>query len=252
MPRQDWTREQTIVALRAYFIVPFNKASDNQVEIVKTAAIIGRKASAVKMKIGNFGSLDPELAKRGIRGLTENTRLDRAVWAEFANDREKLAVESERLIAQFINKPLELVETEEQMRTGDDVYRVTKTRVNQNFFRDRVVGMYDTTCCITGITAPELLIASHIVPWSVDERHRLDPENGLCLNALHDKAFDSGLITVTPDYRVKLSKQLQRHKNKEVLTKYFLAYEGQSIILPERYFPNAEFLKYHNEAIFVG
>jgi len=250
MAKQDWTREQTIVALRAYFIVPFNRASDTQVDIVKTAAIIGRTSVSVKMKIGNFGSLDPELAKRGIGGLKGASKLDRAIWAEFANDRDKLAEESERLIAQFINKPVEIVEKEEQIRTGDDIYRLTKTRVNQNFFRDSVVGMYDTTCCITGISASELLIASHIVPWSVDERYRLDPENGLCLNALHDRAFDAGLITVTPDYRVKLSRQLLKEKSKEVLTKYFLAYQDQSIILPERYYPNAEFLQYHNDVIF--
>lgn len=245
-----WTREQTIVALRAYFIVPFNKASNTQIEIVKTAAIVGRSAVAVKMKIGNFGSLDPELAKRGIVGLTGTSQLDREIWEEFAFDKEKLAEESARLIAQFTHKPIIVAEQEDLIRTGDDVYRLTKTRVNQNFFRERVVGMYDTTCCITGINIPELLIASHIVPWAKDVENRLNPENGLCLNSLHDQAFDSGLITITPDYRVKLSSRILNEKSSEVLTTYFLDYQDKSILLPERYYPNAKFLKYHNVHIF--
>jgi len=52
---------------------------------------------------------------------------------------------------------------------------------------------------------PELLIASHIIPWARDDKNRMNPANGLCLNALHDKAFDKGLITITPDFVVRIS-----------------------------------------------
>jgi len=251
MALDRWTREQTIVALRTYFVVPFNRASNNQVDIVRIAALIGRKPSAVKMKIGNFGSLDPELAKHGIVGLSGTSELDREIWNEFANDREKLALESDRLIREFGNEPAEAERANtDTERVGSDILRLTKTRANQDFFRERVIGLYEKTCCITGIQVPELLIASHIVPWSKDELNRLNPENGLCLNALHDKAFDTGLMTVTTDYRVKLSKRLFKEKTSDVLGKFLLAYEDQRILLPERYHPKAEFLEYHNEMIF--
>lgn len=46
----NWTREQTIVALSVYCKIPFNKASNNNPEIVKAAKLIGRTPVAVKMR----------------------------------------------------------------------------------------------------------------------------------------------------------------------------------------------------------
>ena len=59
------------------------------------------------------------------------------------------------------------------------------------------------------LAVSELLNASHIVPWAVDSKNRLNPRNGLCLNSLHDRAFDRGLLTITTDYRVMVSKKLK-------------------------------------------
>jgi putative restriction endonuclease len=41
-----------------------------------------------------------------------------------------------------------------------------------------ILANYSTKCAITGIDIPELL-ASHIVPWSINENERLNPENGI-------------------------------------------------------------------------
>ncbi len=49
-----------------------------------------------------------------------------------------------------------------------------------------------------------LLVASHIIPWSRNEEHRLDPLNGIALNSLHDKAFDAGLITFDENFRLEV------------------------------------------------
>ena len=76
-----------------------------------------------------------------------------------------------------------------------------KTRVNQNVFRQIVVANYSGKCAISGIDMPELLFASHIIPWSKNEEERLNPENGICLSALYDKAFDKGLIAVNENIR---------------------------------------------------
>ena len=51
------------------------------------------------MKIGNFGSLDPELKKRGIRGLRNASLLDQTVWDEFHHDWQGLIEKSEQLIS---------------------------------------------------------------------------------------------------------------------------------------------------------
>jgi putative restriction endonuclease len=96
-----------------------------------------------------------------------------------------------------------------------------------------------------------MLVASHIVPWSVDEKNRLNPENGLCLNALHDKAFDQGLITITTEYKVKLSSELYNQPNDDTMQRFFKEYENKQIVLPERSLPNKDFLDFHFNTIFI-
>jgi putative restriction endonuclease len=59
MARDNWTREQIIVALNLYCKIPFNKVSSSHPDILRISKIIGRSANSVKMKIGNFGSFDP-------------------------------------------------------------------------------------------------------------------------------------------------------------------------------------------------
>jgi putative restriction endonuclease len=96
------------------------------------------------------------------------------------------------------------------------------------------------------------LTASHIVPWRSDTKNRTNPRNGLCLNAIHDKAFDCGLITVTPDYRVRVSNVLKKssHSGDNIRQSLFLKYEGERIVLPSRFLPDAAFLGYHNVNVF--
>lgn len=95
---------------------------------------------------------------------------------------------------------------------GLTVPQTIQARVNQQFFRDAVLSSYQQSCCITGINIPSLLVASHIKPWckSDPRTERTNPRNGLCLNGLHDRAFDQGLITVLPDYTVRVSSKLQQ------------------------------------------
>jgi putative restriction endonuclease len=253
MPRDNWTREQTIVALRTYFSIPFNKANNQNQEIIATSKIIGRSINSVKMKIGNFGSLDPELAIRGIVGLTGASNLDREVWNEFAHDREKLAYESTILIAQFSKKDIEDVITLSEMDIpeGKEKTRLIRTRVNQSFFRASILGIYDGRCCISGLSIQTLLVASHIKPWAKDIENRLNPENGLCLNYIHDRAFDTGYITITTDYKVKLSKALFDYQKEDAVRRFFKDFEDIEISMPERYYPSKEFLSYHYEHIFI-
>ena len=124
---------------------------------------------------------------------------------------------------------------------------VVKARVNQSFFRQIILASYDNKCCITGISVPELLVAGHIIPWSIDKKNRMNPCNGLCLNALHDIAFDKGLITITIDYRIKISKALKQQSGPELL---FIPYDNKKIALPQRFTPSKEFIEYHNRHIF--
>lgn len=250
--RQDrWIREQTIIAFNLYCKIPFQKASSTNPDIVRVAKIIGRSPNSVKMKIGNFGSFDPELKKKGIVGLANASVLDKEIWDEFNGDWEKLAFESERLIAEFSKKNLEQIIDIDlaNLPDGKDRERVVKTRINQNFFRQTILSAYNETCCVTGLNVGELLIASHIVPWSKKKEARMNPRNGLCLNTLHDKAFDRGLMTVNFDFVIKVSSQIKTLENKAV-KEFLIKYDGQKIYTPERFVPEKKFLQYHNEHIF--
>ena len=248
-----WTKEQTVVAFNLYCKIPFQKASSTNPDIVRIAKIIGRSPNSVKMKIGNFGSFDPELKKKGIVGLANASALDKEVWDEFNDDWERLAFESEKLIAEFSKQ--DIAESSginlSNLPIGKNKERVVKTRINQNFFRQTILSAYDSTCCITGINISELLIASHIIPWSKKRETRLNPRNGLCLNALHDKAFDKGLITVQQNYTIQVSDKITREYNNKEVQKWIGSFDGQKIILPERFVPDGEFLKYHNNNIFL-
>ncbi len=77
-----------------------------------------------------------------------------------------------------------------------------KQRVKQSLFRQRVLANFEGRCCLAGITEPELLVASHIVPWAKRVESRLDPGNGLCLSVLYDRLFDEGFITLDARLRV--------------------------------------------------
>lgn len=253
MPIDKWTREQTIVVFNLYCKIPFNRVSSTHPDIVRFAKIIGRSANSVKMKIGNFGSFDPELKKRGIVGLGNTSKLDEDIWNEFNNNWEKLAYESELLIAKFSKKTIEEtahIDTTE-LPKGKEREAIIKARVNQYFFRSSILSSYNQKCCITGLSISNLLVASHIIPWSKDEKNRLNPHNGLCLNAIHDKAFDKGFLTITPEYKIKLSKYLDDFKKDDAVKDLFFKYNNQPIILPDRFLPSKEFLDYHYKEIFI-
>ena len=83
MPKNNWTKEETIIAYNVYCKVPFKSSSKSNPTIIKYANIIGRSPSALNMKVGNFGRLDPELKQQGIVGLAHGSKPEEEVWAEF-------------------------------------------------------------------------------------------------------------------------------------------------------------------------
>ena len=104
---------------------------------------------------------------------------------------------------------------------------------------------------MSGVSEPRLLIASHIVPWSKDKQNRLNPSNGLCLSAIHDRAFDKGLISVSSDFRILVSRVLQSSKDAFLQTTLCML-AGTEIALPERFRPAPAFLARHRAEIFLG
>jgi len=220
--------------------------------------LIGRSPGAVAMKLSNIASLDPAITSTGRVGLRGASELDREVWKEFHADWDRLALDClhihERLKSEKRSQKSEKqTDTEPEDVddfTGETKRVITEQRMRQNFFRRAVLSSYLGRCCMSGLSDSRLLIASHIVPWSKDKHNRLNPRNGLCLSALHDKAFDRGLIALDDDFRVILSKDLEQ-RNEPFVRQFFHPLAGQSITLPERFAPDKAFLAQHRDVVFV-
>ena len=200
--RRAWTRDELILTFNLYCKIEFSKINYRHPLIISLAEMIKRTPSAVSWKLVNFASLDSSLTKRGIRGAVNSSKLDKEIFHEFINNWEELIKESEALLLSYTIKTNNLDSQDTSLKLGKEKLRLVKTRMNQSFFRQMILSSYDYKCCLTGIDIPELLIASHIIPWSKDEKNRLNPQNGLCLNTLHDKAFDRGFITFDDNYNL--------------------------------------------------
>lgn len=100
-------------------------------------------------------------------------------------------------------------------KEGSDIETIIKQRKGQSYFRRMVIANYKGRCALTGIDIPQLLLASHIIPWSKNKLTRLNPSNGICLSALYDKAFDQGLIGFSQDYKVVLSPLIKEQEGKD-------------------------------------
>jgi putative restriction endonuclease len=248
MPLRKWTRDESIVAFNLYCRTPFGRIHNRNPEIIEIANAMGRSPSAVSWKLANFSRLDPSVTGRNLSGATHGSALDREIWNEFNQDWERLSFESETVRAQLLDRPLPTPE-EESFPEGIMRSTTVMARVNQGFFRAAILATYESSCCITGIKNPELLRASHIVPWSVDAKNRTNPRNGLCLNALHDQAFDCGLITLDPQFKVRVSPALRQGVNL-ALDQMIFKYEGHPIQQPKQFEPDQSFVTYHREHIF--
>lgn len=112
-----------------------------------------------------------------------------------------------------------------------------------------VLANYGNKCCVSGLNIPQLLRASHIVPWAENKNHRMDPENGLCLSATYDAAFDKHLISFDDDYRMIVSKEIKDYYTNEAANEYFGKYEGKPLLLPERFLPSKKLLEKHRELL---
>lgn len=258
---------------RLYCRTSFGRLHQRNPEIIELARQIGRTPGAVAMKACNFASLDPQQQARRIKALGNVSRADRELWEAFLNDSESVAQKAEAIYIAIGGKESddylpELGHTEESigrkisqkkipsrkgLKTPDgptEKETLVKARRVQSFFRAAVLNSYEYRCALTGLAIPELLTASHIIPWNVDERRRADPRNGICLNALHDRAFDRGLITFDKDLRVVVSSELAKSEDSPIQREQLIGIAARPLRLPIRFKPDASAFEYHRRRIF--
>ena len=250
---EKWTLDELRLAFSLYSEIPFGKIHMRNSQVLELATLLGRTPGSVSMKLSNLARFDPALQARGIAGLTRGAKGEEEVWNEFRRDPEGLAFESQRLLAERLQQPIEAVaqiKVDDLPRAGVEREAVVRVRVNQAFFRKRILSAYEFRCCVSGITNRELLVASHIVPWSQDPANRLNARNGLCLNALHDRAFDRGLMWIDDELNVRFGARLQDGRMRGL--DWLLAFNGKPLDLPKHFRPDPELLARHRNSRVAG
>jgi putative restriction endonuclease len=259
-PRINWTREQLLIVLNLYHKLRFGQISSRLPAIIDLAEKLGRTPSSVSMKLGNLASFDPVLQLRGIKGLQGASHLDRDTWDEYhSNPAELIPLAQEKfdaLFAESENDTTEVIPGKGIRRVPSPPTRETETqgiskrRKGQDYFREVVINNYNGCCGITGLPVRELLVASHILPWSAHEAERLNVRNGIALNRLHDAAFDKHLVAFDDELRLILSARLKSFLPDVTIAYHFEAYEGKVILLPDDGIPpDMSFLAMHRKKL---
>lgn len=212
---------------------------------------LGRTPSSVAMKLCNIASLDPAVVSSGRAGLGNASSLDKIVWNKMRDDWDNELGSAVAMLhdseQQAENEPIWDGYCEKE--TTKNAY--VEIRTKQNFFRKMILVNYAGRCCMTGLAVQKLLVASHIMPWRVSRENRLNPQNGLCLSALHDRAFDSGLITVKEDMSIAVSSKLAGESADIFARESLLRLEGKKITLPEKFNPDEQLLDWHGSNVFI-
>jgi len=244
-----WRRHEQMLALELYCRTPFGLISKRNKDIIALSERLGRTPSSVSLKMANFSALDPTIHQKGMGNYSKS---DAEIWEEFFENptvfldqvvKVTSAIGGGKFVADA--KIPQSFGTDWEALEGKNVPVQTTRRNHQGFFRQTLLAAYGGRCGVTRIEQPELLVASHIKSWAGDERNRLNPRNGILLNALHDRAFDKGLISFEDSLELITSNKL---KLPEMARPFF---EDQKLRAPEKFAPDLAFLKHHRENTLV-
>jgi putative restriction endonuclease len=128
-----------------------------------------------------------------------------------------------------------------QLSTGDEqeMYRrqyttaVTRVRLHQRAFRERVLDAYRRQCAFCRLRHDELLDAAHIIPDSASDGHPV-VSNGLALCSLHHAAFDRYFIGIRPDYTIEVRPDLLGERDGPTLAHAIQGIHGTTMAVPSR------------------
>jgi hypothetical protein len=249
--RRPWSRDELLIAFNLYCRMPFGRLHQRNPTIISVADHLGRTPGSVAMKLCNFAAFDPLLRARGVRGLSGVSVADRELWDEFHADWTRLAIESQQAMERLCGRePIVAGEVPDIPQGPSEAVRPVRVRLVQSFFRQAVLASYEGRCAICSLGLRRLLTAGHIIPWSVSRERRADPTNGLALCALHDRAFDAGLIGVDESMRVMVADKARCSRPPALHRVGLLDIEGSRLAKPRRFAPDPKAIAWHRENIF--
>jgi putative restriction endonuclease len=110
---------------------------------------------------------------------------------------------------------------------------VTKRRLHQAVFRERVLHAYAHSCGICRLRHTELLDAAHILPDSHPRGEPVVP-NGLALCKLHHAAFDTNILGIRPDLVIEVRNEVLLEHDGPMLRHGLQEVDGTSLTAPRR------------------
>lgn len=268
----EYTDDENILVLELFMRLDYRQFRVSNPQIVELSGFLrqhgyDRSPGSVKAKLENLKAVNPEYTRNGRVGLPGVCQFLRDAWADYESTGfETLVADADGARLRISNGTWEppSYDSAEDFEMGEILMDITDgrerramvlIRINQQEFRRRVLASFGSRCCITGIRGDSLLVASHIKPWSSCKGdlawQRLDPGNGLCLNALHDRAFDRGLFTLDERLRVELSPEIGDHLDDPTVDTYFRPFEGRPIDPPSKAAIKLEYVEYHREHVFL-
>ncbi|MGL4951673.1 MAG: HNH endonuclease [Mycoplasma sp.] len=149
----------------------------------------------------------------------------------------------------------EILEYEEYMESklfsscsSETIDQEIKTRRYQHIFRKIIINR-DQKCKICCLDQPWVLQAAHIKPYSKcsTEIEKYDEHNGILLCRNHHVMFDNGLFTFNDKWQIIISSEIAA-PDQDLLIKTFEPCYCETLWKQ----PNGnEYVKYHNEMIFI-
>ena len=200
------------------------------------------------------GTTSPSLRASGRTGLEGGvSKAERQLWDEMESDWTAFENERARAVSHLGLGNSE-VQIDVQLPSDVPTEQMASVTVrrSQGYFRQIVLAAYQGTCAISGLAVPEMLNASHIIPWSKYEKRQTDPRNGIALNVLYDRGFDRELISIDRRLRVLVSSRLKGVVASDFHRSTLIAIEGSQVFAPKRFGPDPTALEYHRDIVFVN
>lgn len=237
-----------------YPMIVLNYINNNNY-VTRTLKVSKRKVSSKDIALNVSGTRTPSNVKK-INDYIDNLDLNyiyKRIYKYILTEDIKENIPD---LSDYINVATELAELKiDILKTNRDVspeYRemYVKTKIKtrnssiQNIFRNNLITNSDAKCAFCDISITQMLIASHIIPYSEcdNTNDAINSNNGLLLCPNHDFLFESGNnLTVNADTGEIIISYKYR--------KYGFFNDLEGVIIDEKLLNNERrnYLRYHNE-----